>query len=121
MILACADDLWFALRNVLLELSLLLPLLQSLGGAVGLSLNLKTCIGALRAASLAAHVSGRTASPGALGARCFVDLICAAHSLSGVQVGPGGYLHARRAAVQKYHQRCVEICRLRLGLAMTIR
>eukprot|EP00959_Pyramimonas_sp_CCMP1952_P352238 7380211-Pyramimonas_sp.AAC.2 len=40
---------------------------------------------------------------------------------SGIQIGAEGHGHAWHVALQKYHQRCIDIRRLRLGLAMAIR
>eukprot|EP00959_Pyramimonas_sp_CCMP1952_P378679 7932427-Pyramimonas_sp.AAC.1 len=39
----------------------------------------------------------------------------------GVQIGPEGWKHAWGTALLKFHQRCIGIRRLRIGLAMTIR
>eukprot|EP00959_Pyramimonas_sp_CCMP1952_P299047 6255197-Pyramimonas_sp.AAC.1 len=43
-ILAYAGDLWFGLRDVNVELPILLPLLQRLHPGIGLAANLKKCV-----------------------------------------------------------------------------
>eukprot|EP00959_Pyramimonas_sp_CCMP1952_P229138 4791204-Pyramimonas_sp.AAC.1 len=39
----------------------------------------------------------------------------------GIQIGPEGWQRARDTALRKYHQRCIETRRLRIGLAMSMR
>eukprot|EP00959_Pyramimonas_sp_CCMP1952_P353510 7406503-Pyramimonas_sp.AAC.1 len=84
MILACADDLWFALRDVILELPLLLPLLQSLDDAIGLSRMLQN----FALVHCCLHPTPRMIwharpSLGASGARSIVDSACSARTLLG--------------------------------------